>query len=256
MDEEQEPTKEAARNSFLRLPALIVSNIPEEKLALIRQTMSEMMEQWKHENASPDEDGYIKVPMGIDLYHWNNPQKIEFDSCPPWRIGITDGLTSPMGLLADLYFDKGEIIDRKMKLLIFYEYFAVVINDYSSDAPLDEIARYHAWMADSIVGWLIQLRGELGWNGVEPVSSIYQSCRDDEQKKEFAKLREIRQKQTEDFINKKVTDEDIKWIKSEGQRMKMEKPSLKHWGIAGILAKKLEKISQKQVSNYLKEAGL
>jgi hypothetical protein len=183
------------REQFLELAREIVKNLPDQKLDDIRSAVLKATAEWTKANAKPDKRGFVYVHKVEGPMSFGSLEKVKLADCEAWRLGRHRGMVSPFSIYPELFFDFHNCLEKNVKNLILYEFFAVAIYDNWRVAHLDELMRYHSWMANSIVDWLIHLRPN-GWKGVEPTASIFYAIHDDRARKEYEKLKAQKTKQT------------------------------------------------------------
>ena len=139
------------------LPKKIIAAIPRARLKEIRVAMASAANSWKNEVATPDANGMIEIPKGIGLLSYGITERVRFDTCESWKLGIKDGITSPLSLLAHIYFEKQRELIAADEHLLFHEYFSIALVDAGSQSQLPEVVRFHAWIANFCVNHLLRL---------------------------------------------------------------------------------------------------
>jgi hypothetical protein len=140
-----------------KLPKKIIAAIPRARLKEILVAIDSAVNSWKNEVATPDANGMIEIPKGIGLLSYGITERVKFDTCEPWKLGIKDGIASPLSLLAHIYFEKQPELIAADKHLRFHEYFSIALVNAGPQSQLPEVARFHAWIANFCVNHLLRL---------------------------------------------------------------------------------------------------
>ena len=242
---------------FLLLPLRIKGTFPEGHYEHIAAQIYAGLEKHKKKNAKVAKDGTVEIKNGglLDI-----SSRVPYEKAQPWQFAAGLGIRSNLGLVMYLLLSNDSDIYtiKNIGAIRLEEFIAVALCELVDHHTLEDAYAPYTLLANLMI--TILLRRFTNSKDLKSANlSKFSSLNDENNdlKATEATYKKMRAK----FSNRRVTDEDIVWIAERGKTLKAENHNLSRWAIAGkiqagLKENKKNKIGQKQVTGYLKNAGM